>query len=95
MKRLRKLPKSQTKLESFVEACIGIAIGYVLAVCTQIVVFPIFGVETTLNQQLMIGLAMTGMSITRTYFLRRFFNHLHKTGKMRRLLYERKIKNRD
>ena len=38
-------------------------VGYVLAIATQIVVFPWFGIETGLAEHLTIGLAFVGVSL--------------------------------
>ncbi|HHY51002.1 MAG TPA: hypothetical protein GYA10_14805, partial [Alphaproteobacteria bacterium] len=44
-----------------------------LAIATQIVVFPWFGIETGLAEHLTIGLAFVGVSLVRGYLLRRLF----------------------
>ena len=44
-----------------------------LAIATQIVVFPWFGIETGLAEHLTIGLAFVGVSLARGYLLRRLF----------------------
>jgi hypothetical protein len=58
---------------SFVESVTNIVVGYGLAVLTQIIVFPIFGLQPTLAQNLKIGAVFTVMSIVRSYILRRVF----------------------
>lgn len=63
----------QSRIMSMVEAVINIAVGYVLAIATQIVVFPWFGIETGLAEHMTIGLAFTGVSLARGYLLRRLF----------------------
>ena len=42
---------------SLIEAVANVVVGYVLAIATQIVVFPWFGIETGLAEHLSIGLA--------------------------------------
>jgi hypothetical protein len=42
-------------------------------VVTQILIFPIFGLHTTLAQNLKLGLAFTFVSVARSYVLRRQF----------------------
>ena len=64
----------QSRLMSLVEAGTNVVVGYVIAVVTQIVVFPIFGVETTLADNLGIGAIFTAVSLGRSYALRRLFN---------------------
>jgi hypothetical protein len=46
----------QSRVMSMVEAATNVVVGYVLAIATQIVVFPWFGIETGLAEHLTIGL---------------------------------------
>lgn len=66
----------QSRLMSLAEAGANIAIGYVVAVLTQILVFPLFGLDATLGENLMIGGLFTVASLARAYVLRRLFNIL-------------------
>ncbi|SET17064.1 DUF7220 family protein [Oceanicella actignis] len=63
----------QSRTMSMVEAVANVIVGYVLAIATQIVVFPWFGIETGLADHLTIGLAFVGVSLLRGYLLRRLF----------------------
>ena len=63
----------QSRIMSMVEAATNVFVGYVLAIVTQIVVFPWFGIETGLTEHLAIGLAFVGVSLARGYLLRRVF----------------------
>ena len=63
----------QSRLMSLVESTTNVVLGYVLAIATQIVVFPWFGIETGLAEHLTIGLAFVGVSLARGYLLRRLF----------------------
>ena len=63
----------QSRTMSMVEAAANVVVGYVLAIATQIVVFPWFGIETGLAEHLSIGLAFAGVSLARGYLLRRLF----------------------
>ena len=63
----------QSRTMSMVEATANVVVGYVLAIATQIVVFPWFGIETGLAEHLTIGLAFVGVSLLRGYLLRRLF----------------------
>ena len=67
---------SQSRHMSLVEAVTNVVIGYVLAVATQIVVFPWFGLQASLGENLAIGLAFTSISLVRSYALRRLFARL-------------------
>ena len=50
--------------------------GSLVAVATQVVVFPIFGLQTSLGQNVKLALVFTGVSIARSYVLRRLFQAL-------------------
>ena len=63
----------QTRLMSLVESVANVIVGYGVAVVTQILIFPIFGLHTTLAQNLKMGAAFTLVSIARSYVLRRVF----------------------
>lgn len=67
---------TQSRAMSFVEAATNVVVGYVLAIATQIAVFPLFGLEAALVDHLAIGLAFLGVSLVRGYLLRRLFERL-------------------
>ncbi len=58
---------------SLVESVANVVVGYGVAVATQIVVFPLFGIRTALADQLGIGAIFTVVSIARSFALRRLF----------------------
>jgi hypothetical protein len=64
----------QSRFMSLVEAVTNIVVGYGLAVLTQIIVFPFFGLHATLSENLLIGVLFTAISLVRSYVLRRLFN---------------------
>lgn len=70
----------QSRTMSLIEAATNVVVGYALAVLTQIVVFPWFGLETGLQEHLTIGLAFVGVSLIRGYVLRRLFEKLVRKG---------------
>ena len=70
----------QSRLMSLVESVANVVVGYVLAIATQIVVFPWFGIETGLAEHLTIGLAFVGVSLARSYLLRRLFEAIRMRG---------------
>ena len=63
----------QSRLMSLVEAVANVIVGYGVAVVTQILIFPIFGLHTTLAQNLKMGAIFTVVSIARSFALRRVF----------------------
>ncbi len=66
----------QSRLMSLVEAVANVAVGYGVAVATQALVFPLFGLEATLSDNLAIGAVFTAVSLVRSYVLRRMFGRL-------------------
>ena len=63
----------QSRLMSLVESVANVIVGYGVAVVTQILIFPIFGLQTTLAQNLKLGAAFRVVSISRSFALRRIF----------------------
>lgn len=66
----------QSRLMSLVEAAANVIVGYGIAVLTQIMVFPLFGLSATIGQNLAIGAVFTVVSLARNYLLRRAFEAL-------------------
>jgi len=68
---------------SLAEAITNVVVGYGLAVATQIMVFPWFGIETSLQNHMEIGLAFAAASLLRGYALRRLFDAIRVWGRGR------------
>lgn len=66
----------QSRLMSLVEALSNVTVGFAVAVVTQIMVFPLFGIRATLSENLLLGAVFTVVSILRSYCLRRLFEKL-------------------
>ena len=58
---------------SLIEAIANVAVGFAVALLTQILVFPLFDLEVTLGENLAIGSLFTLASICRSFVLRRLF----------------------
>jgi len=65
--------QGQSRLMSFVEAVTNVVIGFLLAVATQFVVFPVFGLVVSARDNLLIGTIFTAFSLVRSFALRRLF----------------------
>ncbi len=63
----------QSRRASMLEAATNTMVGYGLAVLTQIVVFPIYGLTVDMPSHLGIGAAFVAVSLVRSYVLRRVF----------------------
>ena len=63
----------QKKTHSLIESILNVTVGYLVAVGSQILVFPYFGINITLQDNLLIGIWFTVISIIRSYTIRRLF----------------------
>jgi hypothetical protein len=66
----------QSHLMSLAESLANVLVGYGVAVATQMLVFPLFGLVVTATENMLIGLIFTAVSIVRSYALRRGFEAL-------------------
>ena len=64
----------QTRKQSATEAALNILIGYLVAVISQMVIFPLVGVQASIKQNITIGIYFTIISFCRSYLVRRYFN---------------------
>lgn len=67
----------QSKLHSFLESALNIVIGYIVAILSQLIIFPFFGIHIPLHENLLMGLFFTVISLIRSYWIRRLFNKWH------------------
>lgn len=65
---------SQTRAQSAIESVVNVAIGYGVALASQLAIFPLFGIHIPFTDNLLIGAWFTVISIARSYALRRWFN---------------------
>ena len=64
----------QSKLQSLIESLTNILIGYLTALFSQVLIFPIFDIYVSFQDNLLIGLYFTIISLIRSYLVRRYFN---------------------
>ena len=69
----------QSRIGSLTESAVNILIGYWVAIGSQIVVFPQFGIDVPLRSNLWIGAWFTAISLARSYAVRRMFNAVRAT----------------
>lgn len=67
----------QTRKQSLTESIVNVIIGYLIALLSQILIFPLFNIEVSLNDNLAIWLCFTIISLIRSYIIRRLFNKKH------------------
>lgn len=63
----------QSRAMSLVESVANVIVGYAIAMATQMLIFPAFGVHMKLAQNLKLAAAFTIISIGRSFALRRLF----------------------
>jgi hypothetical protein len=59
---------------SLIESLMNITIGYVVALASQLALFPLFDIHVPLSTNLWIGAWFTAISLVRSYIIRRWFN---------------------
>ena len=67
----------QSKKMSLIETLSSVAIGYIISIASQMIILPIFGINVSLTDNLIIGLFFTAISIIRGYLVRRLFNWIN------------------
>lgn len=66
----------QSRRMSLTEAIANVVIGYILAVATQVAVFPLFGIHIAISDDLAIGGIFALVSLLRGFVLRRMFERI-------------------
>ena len=70
----------QSRTMSLAESVANVVVGYGIAVASQMLLFPVFGVHMTMAQNLKLAGAFTLISIYRSFALRRFFEAIRVRG---------------
>lgn len=70
----------QTRKTSLIESVVNVLVGYGVALLAQIIVFPWFGLQVSMQANLLIGGIFTVVSIARSFVLRRLFEALRVSG---------------
>jgi hypothetical protein len=68
----------QTKVQSVIEVVINVVSGYLLCILVQLVAYPFYGIQISLEDNIQLATLFLVMSLLRNYFWRRFWNHMHK-----------------
>ena len=67
----------QKRWHSLLEAGLGTAIGFGIAYVITLLVLPLFDLPVTASSGFWITAIFTVISVIRSYWIRRLFNHLH------------------
>lgn len=65
---------SQSKRGSFMESLTNVAIGITIGFVSNMVVLPLFGYDVTVGDSFTISIVFTGISLVRSYTVRRLYN---------------------
>ena len=66
----------QSRIGSVIESVANIAVGFGVALASQMLIFPLYGVHLSLHDNAMITVWFTFISLARSYILRRTFNSI-------------------
>lgn len=66
---------SQSRKGSAFEAFVNIAVGLIISIIANHLIFPLFGFVPSLGQNIAITIIYTAISFVRSYCLRRVFNY--------------------
>lgn len=75
--------EGQSKKASMIEVITNVIVGYAWAVLMQILIFPLFGIFIPISTNFMLGLAFTVLSVIRTYIIRRIFNRIQVSKRLK------------
>jgi hypothetical protein len=64
----------QSRIDSFIEAAINIAIGFIISWALWLIVNPLFGLHASFGSSFLITVLYTITSFARQYILRRWMN---------------------
>lgn len=65
----------QTRRGSLLESLVNILVGYSINFTANLLIFPLFGWNISTRENLTLVVIYTGISLVRSYGLRRLFNH--------------------
>ncbi len=66
----------QTRLMSLIEVITNVVVGFMVSLISQIYIFAAYGIHFALQDNVMITVYFTVISIARSYVLRRVFEHV-------------------
>lgn len=72
---------SQTRKGSMFEAIMNVLVGYSINFTANWLIFPLFGWHISLQQNIALGVVYTGISLVRSYCIRRWFNGFKRIDK--------------
>ncbi|TDQ30213.1 DUF7220 family protein [Tenacibaculum caenipelagi] len=70
----------QTKKQSLIESLINVSIGFIITIISLNIIFPILGIKSNPEKNIVLTIYFTILSIIRNYIIRRFFNKKSRTS---------------
>lgn len=64
----------QSRRMSLAESVLSTLIGFAVAFCVQVLIFPLYGIALAPGENLTISAIFTAVSVVRGYAVRRLFN---------------------
>jgi hypothetical protein len=77
---------AQSRKHSLIESVTNTAIGFAIALTSQILIYPLFNIHITFRTNFWLTVVFTFISIVRGYVLRRIFTKHTETGNGRAAL---------
>jgi hypothetical protein len=65
---------SQSRRHSLIESCVNTAVGFGVAIISQLLIFPLYDIHIPFESNLGISAWFTAISVGRGYVVRRVFN---------------------
>jgi hypothetical protein len=75
--------EGQRRSTSFLESIVNCLTGIAVATVGQLLLFPLLGINIPFSTTGAIALIFTGISVVRSYLLRRLFEWLRVSGRLR------------
>ena len=69
----------QSKFHSFMESCITVGSGMIVALAIQLLIFPLYDIDITMFENIQLVIIFTTTSLLRVYIVRRCFNKSKKS----------------
>jgi len=70
----------QSRWHSAIESLSNVAIGYGVALASQLLIFPFYDIDISLQDNIAIGVWFTLISLVRSYVIRRYFTKRTECG---------------
>ena len=72
---MKTKPTGQGKKGSLVESVIQVLTGWGVAIITQLIVYPLMGIDVSIMQNINLSLIFIAVGFVRQYYVRRLFEN--------------------